>query len=83
MQVKRIKFQVQNIRFYASQKILSSFTLSQLYCLATREIKAHTKQSGGTQILTTTWLWKISMWSLYYHHILADGKLGGIESNKA
>ena len=56
MQVKRIKFQVQNIRFYASQKILSSFTLSQLYCLATREIKAHTKQSGGTQILTTTWL---------------------------
>ena len=27
------------------------------------------------KIFSTTWLWKISMWPLYYHHILAAGKL--------
>ena len=26
--------------------------------------------------------WKISMWSQYYHHILATGKLGSVDSNK-
>ena len=27
------------------------------------------------KIFSTIWLWKISMWPLYYHHILAAGKL--------
>ena len=48
----------------------------------TGELKSHTKQSGGTHISTTTWLWKISMWSLYYHQVLAAGKLGSIDLNK-
>ena len=48
----------------------------------TGKLKPHTKQSAGAHISTTTWLWEISMWSLYYDHILAAGKLGSIDSNK-
>ena len=48
----------------------------------TGELKPQTKQFGGAPISTTTWLWKISMWSLYYHHVLAAGKLGSIDLNK-
>ena len=49
----------------------------------TGELKPHTKQSGGAHISTTTWLWKISMWSLYYHQVLAAGKLRSIDLNKS
>ena len=42
----------------------------------TGKLKLQTKQSGGDQIFTTTWPWKISMWSPYYHHISATGNLG-------
>ena len=31
------------------------------------------------KIFSTTWLWKISMWPLYYHHILAAEKLRRIK----
>ena len=48
----------------------------------TGELKPHTKQYGGAHISTTKRLWKIPMWSLYYHHILAAGKLGSIDLNK-
>ena len=48
----------------------------------TGEFKPHTKQSGGVHIFPATCNWKISMRSLYYHHILAAGKLGSIDSNK-
>ena len=48
----------------------------------TGELKPHAKQSGGAHISTTRWLWKVSMWSLYYHQILAAGKLGSIDLNK-
>ena len=34
------------------------------------------------KIFSTTWLWKISMGPLCYHHILAAGKLRSIDSNK-
>ena len=47
----------------------------------TGELKSQTKQSGGAHISTTAWLWKISMGSLYYHQILAAGKLGSIDLN--
>ena len=40
------------------------------------------KQSGGAHVSTTTWFLKSSMWSLYYCHILAAGKLGSIDLNK-
>ena len=33
-------------------------------------------------IFSTTWLWKISMWPLYYYHILAAGKFRSIDSSK-
>ena len=33
-------------------------------------------------IFCTLWLRKISIWSLYYHHILAAGKLRSTDSNK-
>ena len=39
------------------------------------ELKSHMKQSGGAHISTKTWLWKISMSSLYYNHSLTAGKL--------
>ena len=45
----------------------------------TGEVKPRTKQSGGAHISTTTWLWKISMGSLYHHQILAAGKLRSID----
>ena len=48
----------------------------------TGELKPYTKQPGGGHISTTTWLWEISIWSLYYHHILAAEKVGSIDSNK-
>ena len=54
--------------------------------LATRQEFFFTKiaivQSGGAHIPTTTRLWKVCLWSLYYHHILAAGNLGSIDSNK-
>ena len=53
-----------------------------LILLATGELRPHTKQSGGSHISTTTWLCKVSMPSIYYHHFLAAGKLGSIDSNK-
>ena len=53
-----------------------------LILLATGEPRPHTKQSGGSHISTTTWLCKVSMPSIYYHHFLAAGKLGSIDSNK-
>ena len=34
------------------------------------------------KIFSTTWLWKISVWPLYYDHILAAEKLRTIDSNK-
>ena len=46
------------------------------------KLKLHLKQSGGALISITTWLWKISMQSLYYYYIFAAGKLGSIDSNK-
>ena len=49
----------------------------------TGALKPHMKQSGGAHISTTTLLWKISMWSLYYHHILTAAKLGSIDSNNS
>ena len=42
----------------------------------------HTKQSGGRHISTTKQPWEIYMSSLYYHHILAAGKLWSIDSDK-
>ena len=48
----------------------------------TGEIKPHTKQFRGAHISTTIQLSKMSMWSLYYNHILAAGKLGRTFSNK-
>ena len=48
----------------------------------TGELKLYTKQSGGAYISITIWLWKVSLWSLYYHHILVTGTLGSINSNK-
>ena len=48
----------------------------------TDELKSHTKQSGGAHISTATWVWKVSMWSLYYHQILAAGNLGSIDLNE-
>ena len=56
--------------------------LISIHSLATGELKANRKQSGGVHISITTWLSKMSMWSLYYRHILAAGKLGSINSNK-
>ena len=48
----------------------------------TGELESHTKQSGGAHISTTILHWKISMWSLYYCHILAAGKLEIVDSNE-
>ena len=39
------------------------------------------KQSWVTHISAAIGLWKISMWPLYYHHILAAGKLESIDPN--
>ena len=46
------------------------------------KLKLDLKQPGGALITTATWLWKISMQSLYYHYIFAAGKLGSIDSSK-
>ena len=66
-----------SLKFHELQKTLTSFSLYYFHCLATGEL--NTKQSGGAQISTATWLWKIPMWALYYHPILAAGKLGSID----
>ena len=64
----------------SDKKLSNSFTLCYFYCLATGERNPHMKQSGGAQISTTTWFWKISMYSQYYYHNLAAGKLRNIDS---
>ena len=68
---KSYKFKILN--FNQLQKILTFFTLCWFHCLASDKPKSHTKQYGGAHISTTTWLWKISRWSLYCHHILVAG----------
>ena len=47
----------------------------------TYELKPRTKQTGGAHIFTSTRLWKVSMWSLSYHQILAAGKVESISGH--
>ena len=43
-----------SLKFHELQKTLTSFSLYYFHCLATGEL--NTKQSGGAQISTATWL---------------------------
>ena len=74
------KFRVQNIKLYELQEILTSFLLYVNFTAC--ELKPHAKQSWDPRISTKTLLLKISMRWQYYHHTLAAGKLGNIDSNK-
>ena len=52
--------------------------------MATTELELDTRQYGGVHDSTfsTTELWKITVFSLYYHHILKASKLGKIDSDE-
>ena len=76
--VKRLKARIEAIK---PRVILNFMSYKKFYfdCLVNGELTSHTKVLKN---ISTTWFWKISMWPLYYYHILAAGKLRSIDSNK-
>ena len=80
IRIRRLKAHVRrlNVRVEAIKPIKSFSSNVNFTC----ELKPCTKQTGGAHISTSTWLWKVSMWSLSYHQILTAGKVESIVLNK-